>query len=114
MKKKILLLLIAVTGCCAVSSAQARKGLRINEVMVVNETNFVDDYGNRGAWIELFNSNYAPLEISSVFLTNDSLQPRLYPVPSARGVLGRQYAYTRHIPYEFCPGSHPEQLDWRV
>lgn len=81
MKKKILLLLIAVAGCCAVSSAQARKGLRINEVMVVNETNFVDDYGNRGAWIELFNSNYAPLEISSVFLTNDSLQPRLYPVP---------------------------------
>lgn len=81
MKKKLALLLLAVAGCCVISSAQARKGLRINEVMVINENNFVDDYGCRGAWIELFNSNYAPLEISSVFLTNDPSRPTLYPVP---------------------------------
>lgn len=61
--------------------AQARKGLRLNEVMVVNEDNFVDDYGQRSAWIELFNSNFAPLEISSVFITNDPANPTKYPVP---------------------------------
>lgn len=81
MKKKLTLLLMIVAGCCAVASAQARKGLRINEVMIVNENNFVDDYGRRGAWVELFNSNFSPLEISSVFITNDPSRPTLYPVP---------------------------------
>jgi len=81
MDKKLILLLVLIAGCCSSSFAQARKGLRINEVMVTNESNFVDDYGQRGAWIELFNSNFAPLEISSVFLTNDPSRPTLYPVP---------------------------------
>ncbi len=63
------------------TSAQSRKSLRINEVMVANDNSIVDDYGNRSAWIELFNSNFAPLDISSVYLTNDSTQPKLYPVP---------------------------------
>lgn len=49
--------------------------------MVQNDSNYVDDYGRHGAWIELFNSTYAPMEISSVFITNDSLQPKKYPVP---------------------------------
>lgn len=63
------------------ASAQGRRGLRINEVMVVNDSNYVDDYGLRNAWIELFNSTYAPMEISSVYITNDPSQPKLYPVP---------------------------------
>lgn len=62
-------------------SAQARKALRINEVMVDNASNFVDDFGERNAWIELFNSNFAPLEISSVYLTTDPQNPTMYPVP---------------------------------
>lgn len=81
MKKKLILLVALMACCCASTFAQARKGLKINEVMVVNESNYVDDYGMRGAWIELFNSNFAPLEISSVFITNDPANPTLYPVP---------------------------------
>lgn len=81
MRKKLILLLAIFTGCCAISNAQARKGLRINEVMVVNEDNYVDDYGQRSAWVELFNSNFASLEISSVFITNDPKEPTKYPVP---------------------------------
>ncbi|MBD5224895.1 MAG: lamin tail domain-containing protein [Bacteroidales bacterium] len=81
MKKNIILLAAIITCCCASCFAQARKGLRINEVMVVNESNFEDDYGNKGAWIELFNSNFAPLEISSVYLTTDSTNRTMYPVP---------------------------------
>ena len=81
MRKKHILL-VALIACCSVASfAQARKGLRLNEVMVVNEDNFVDDYGQRSAWIELFSSNFAPLEISSVFITNDPANPTKYPVP---------------------------------
>lgn len=81
MKKKLLILLVAVAACCTAVNAQGRRGLRINEIMVQNDSNYVDDYGRHGTWIELFNSTYAPMEISSVFITNDSLQPKKYPVP---------------------------------
>lgn len=80
MKKIFLTLLVALAGCIALS-AQSRGGLRINEVMVTNENSVVDDYGNREAWIELYNSTYGPLEISSVYLTTDSMKPKMYPVP---------------------------------
>lgn len=63
------------------ASAQSRDALRINEVMVLNDSSIVDEYGQHSAWIELFNANFAPLEISSVFLTNDKSNPRKYPVP---------------------------------
>jgi len=72
---------LLIAGTTSTALAQSRSGLRINEVMVTNQSSIVDDYGQKQAWIELFNSNFSPLEISSVFLTNDSTQPRLYPVP---------------------------------
>lgn len=81
MKKKLTLLLVAVVACVSIASAQGRRGLRINEVMVQNDSNYVDDYGNRSAWVELFNSTFAPLEISSVYITNDKSNPKKYPVP---------------------------------
>lgn len=81
MKKKIFLLAAIIACCCATGFSQARKALRINEVMVVNENNFEDDYGHKSAWIELFNSNFAPLEISSVYLTTDPASPTMYAVP---------------------------------
>ena len=81
MKRKLFLFLIIVTACAAAASAQGRRGLRINEVMVQNDSNYVDDYGRYPAWIELFNSTYAPLEISSVFITDDPSDPTKYPVP---------------------------------
>ena len=49
--------------------------------MVTNDNSVVDDFGNHSAWIELFNSSFAPLEISSVYLTDDPAQPKKYPVP---------------------------------
>lgn len=61
--------------------AQGRKGLCINEVMVQNDSSVVDDYGLHHGWIELYNSTHAPMEISSVYLTNDSTKPTLYAVP---------------------------------
>ena len=81
MKKSLLLLLAAVLLCGATSMGQGRRGLRINEVMVQNDDNYVDDYGKHQAWIELFNSTFAPMDISSVYLTNDPAQPKKYPVP---------------------------------
>ena len=77
--KAIALMLTATAALPAFG--QGRSALRINEVMVENNNSIVDDYGRRGAWIELFNSNFAPLEISSVYLTNDKNNKKLYPVP---------------------------------
>lgn len=80
--KKIFLTLIAAVLAGGMSVvAQSRGGLRLNEVMVVNENSVVDDYGQHQAWIELFNSTFGPLEISSVYLTTDSMKPKMYPVP---------------------------------
>lgn len=81
MKQRLTLLLIAIAACSLALSAQGRRGLRINEVMVQNENSVVDDYGNHTAWVELFNSTFAPLDISSVYLTNDSTNKKMYPVP---------------------------------
>ena len=69
---------------CAVAStdAQGRRGaLYINEVMVRNDSNFVDDFGHRSGWIELYNSKFAPLEISNIYITNDRNNPTKYAVP---------------------------------
>ena len=81
MKKNIFITLIALIGCAVAVSAQGRSGLKLNEVMVVNESNAIDDFGERHGWIELFNSNHAPMEISSVFITDDPSNPKKYPVP---------------------------------
>lgn len=71
MKKKLLTLLLIMVACASAVSAQSRRALRINEVMVQNDSSIVDDFGCRSGWVELFNSNYAPLEISSVYLTTN-------------------------------------------
>lgn len=81
MNKKITLLLVAILAIAATAHAQGRKALRINEVMIENDSNYVDDYGLHNAWIELFNSAFAPMEISSVYITDDPEQPKKYPVP---------------------------------
>ncbi len=118
MNKKFILLLIALIACTTSTVAQGRNGLRINEVMVQNDSNFVDDYGKYEAWVELFNSTYAPLEISSVFITNDSTQPKLYPVPlgdvnteipARQHVLfwadGKPSRGTFHMSFKLVPGQ---------
>lgn len=81
MKKHLSLVVVILLACAAVSFAQDRKKLRINEVMVENTSSVTDEYGQHSAWIELFNGNFAPLDISSVYLTNDINNPTKYPVP---------------------------------
>lgn len=97
MKTKLLIIALALACACGFASAQNRKALRINEVMVVNDsTSIVDDYGQYSPWIELYNANFAPLQISSIYLSNDAeaiqsaiddskkkapLDCKLYPVP---------------------------------
>ena len=72
-KKGIILFLLAVV--CSISvNAQSHKGLRINEVMVQNDSNLVDEHGNRTAWIELYNSTRRTMNISSIYLTTQKVE----------------------------------------
>lgn len=118
MKHKLLLTLLALATVFSVGQAQSRKALRINEVMVVNENNIEDDYGRRSAWIELFNSAYAPLEISKVYITNDRNNPTKYPIPMGDVLTkiprrqhivfwadGRPNDGTFHTNFELTPGE---------
>lgn len=82
MKKTVLILALLLSIGNLFCHAQGRKGaLYINEVMVQNDSNFVDDFGHRHAWIELYNSKFAPIEISSVYITNDRNNPTKYAIP---------------------------------
>lgn len=68
-KKGILLLLFVFT--LSFSTYAQHNGLRITEVMVENQTNITDEYGNRHAWIELYNTTRKSMQISTVFITNE-------------------------------------------
>lgn len=82
MKKRLFLMLVAATAAFASVCAQSRSAIRLNEVMVENTPEGIaDEYGAHRAWIEIFNANFAPIEISSIYITNDSTRPTLYPVP---------------------------------
>ncbi len=61
--------------------AQRTTALRINEILVINEDNFVDDYGKRNSWIEIFNTSPATVNIAGCFLTNDPKNPKKYMIP---------------------------------
>lgn len=63
--------------------AQSATSLRINEVLIINETNFQDDYGVHSAWIEIFNTSYASVDLKGCFLTNDMNNPTMYPIPKS-------------------------------
>ena len=82
--------------------AQSRKAVRINEVMVENQSSIVDDYGQRHGWIELFNGNFAPIEISSIYITDDPANRTKYPVPL--GDVNTRIAKRQHVVF-FADGE---------
>lgn len=61
--------------------AQSTKSLRINEVLVINNNNYQDGYGQHSAWVEIFNSSFATVDLKGCFLTNDLNNPTMYAIP---------------------------------
>ena len=76
--KKIGVLLLFALLVSFGAKAQRATSMRINEVLVINEDNFVDDYGKRHAWIELFNNSAGSVNIAGCYLTNDKSNPKKY------------------------------------
>lgn len=61
--------------------AQSVRSLRINEVLLTNKSSIMDGYGNRGAWVEIYNTSAATLNLGGCFLTDDLTKPTKYPIP---------------------------------
>jgi len=72
------LLMVVTAGRCF---AQSSLDLRINEVLVINDSNYVDSYGKRSGWIEIFNTAYNSVDIGGLYLTNDPANPTKYWIP---------------------------------
>ena len=64
--------------------AQSALDLRINEVLVENQSNYLDDFGQHSPWIEIFNSAYNAVDIGGLFLTDDLSNPTKYRIPAGQ------------------------------
>jgi Na+-transporting methylmalonyl-CoA/oxaloacetate decarboxylase gamma subunit len=68
------------------AGAQSSLDLRINEVLVFNDSNYVDDFGQHSAWIEIFNSAYNTVDMGGLYLTNDLSNPTMYKIPKGQPI----------------------------
>lgn len=57
-----LLMLVCCLTSCGEQNTQSK--VLLNEVLVVNESNFQDDYGIHSAWIEVFNRTYGTVDMA--------------------------------------------------
>ncbi len=109
MKKRLILIIAAVVCMASATYAQGLRSLCINEVMVINDSSAVDDFGEHSAWIELFNKNFAPLQISSIFITTDRTnidnpsKEKMYAVPL--GDVRTKLAKRQHVIF-WADGKH--------
>jgi Na+-transporting methylmalonyl-CoA/oxaloacetate decarboxylase gamma subunit len=81
MKGKIITGLMLLLFFVVDIQAQRTTSLKINEILVINNDNFEDDYGKKHPWIEIFNASPGTVNIAGCYLTNDISNPKLYMVP---------------------------------
>lgn len=74
-----MLLVIAATN---VARARNAGDLKFNEILVLNDSSSVDDFGMHTAWIEIFNSAYNTVNIGGCYLTDDLNNPTKYWIPT--------------------------------
>ncbi len=70
--KHIGLILIVAAVTCFNVSAQQITDLRLNEILIKNDTNYVDEYGRHVPWVEIFNTAYNTVNVGGCYLTNDT------------------------------------------
>ncbi len=61
-----MLILLGMTSCGEKKTVGSK--LLLNEVLIDNQTNFQDDYGQRNAWIEIFNKSFSSADMSGYLL----------------------------------------------
>ncbi|MBO4282367.1 MAG: OadG family protein [Bacteroidales bacterium] len=82
MKRKFVLFFAAVCALLPeVLQAQGIKAVRINEVLVCNDSGYRDAYGVCGSWFELYNTGVKTLSLGGCYLTNDTNNKKKYRIP---------------------------------
>ncbi|MEG2070166.1 MAG: OadG family transporter subunit [Bacteroidales bacterium] len=72
MKKRNKLFLLVAMMFCLPLFGQQISDLRLNEILINNDSNFVDEYGRHEPWIEIFNTSYNSVNVAACFLTDDT------------------------------------------
>ncbi|MDR3188971.1 MAG: OadG family protein [Prevotellaceae bacterium] len=73
---------LAVAGLwLPAAQGQRTTDFRLNEFMVLNQTNYEDDFGERSSWIEVFNTSYGTVDIGGCYLSDDPANLKKYPIP---------------------------------
>jgi hypothetical protein len=85
--RRVLLTFVVVLGAVLATDRAAAQGInnvRINEVLVLNENNYMDGYGHRSSWIEIFNSGYEQIDVRSCYIgvTRADGSETLYNIPA--------------------------------
>jgi hypothetical protein len=76
---KITIIICLLTGTGeGLLYAQSATDLRINEILVHNDSNYVDDFGQHSPWIEIFNSAFNKVNMGGLYLTDDLSDPTKY------------------------------------
>ncbi|MFY9153940.1 MAG: OadG family transporter subunit [Prolixibacteraceae bacterium] len=75
-------ILLAVVSGSKTAKAQNATDFRFNEILVLNDSNYVDDFGQHSSWIEIINSSYSTVNIGGCFLTDDLSNPTKYWIPT--------------------------------
>ena len=75
-------LAVLLLGLSLTARAQSIRDVRINEVLVFNEDNYIDSYGHRVGWIELHNTSHRRIDVGGCYLTvyRDG-EGEMYPIP---------------------------------
>ena len=70
MKKTVFLLFVLLSGTVSLFGQGARN-IKINEVLTDNKANLQDEYGNKGAWVELANTAFSTYDVRGMYITTD-------------------------------------------
>ena len=68
----ILFSMLVLGLCSACDGQKPKQKLVLNEVLVENESNCQDDYGERSGWIEIFNRSYGTTDFAGFYLKHSS------------------------------------------
>jgi hypothetical protein len=65
--------------------------LRVNEVLINNQSGIVDNAGEREPWIEILNTSAAAVDLDGLYLTDDPSDPEQWSFPSGWSILPGAY-----------------------
>lgn len=115
MKRKLVLFFAAACALLpGALQAQGIKAIRINEVLVCNDSGYRDAYGVCGSWFELYNTGVKTLSLGGCYLTNDPQNPKKYRIPkNAQDAMLVPGAYAVFFAYNE-PARSPFHVNFRL